>query len=266
MNDVLLGEAAGSVGHVSQTSTWLLWMGAALMAAGLYLLLPQSTLMRRRWGALLTALGVAAYFAAYAVGGASLPEFVFALLGVWTITTAAASIAMPSAVYAAVWFAASLVGVAGLLLYLGAQFLGAVTIAIYAGAIVVMFLFVIMLAQPRGQETYDRLAWSPQVKPLVVAVAALLPLLLVSWPLPPGTSPESLPRRVEQRPAWLEKSEQTGAQQLEHTSLLGRDFFSRYIVHVEVAGTLLLAALVGAVAIVLYGRTASRHSPGERHG
>ena len=41
----------------------------------------------------------------------------------------------------------------------GAQFLGIATVAVYAGAIVVTFLFVLMLAQPGGHAMYDRISW-----------------------------------------------------------------------------------------------------------
>ena len=43
----------------------------------------------------------------------------------------------------------------------GAQFLGVATIVVYAGAILVTFLFVLMLAQPEGHAFYDRLSWEP---------------------------------------------------------------------------------------------------------
>ncbi len=39
------------------------------------------------------------------------------------------------------------------------QFLGVATIVVYAGAILVTFLFVLMLAQPRGNAYYDRVSW-----------------------------------------------------------------------------------------------------------
>ncbi len=52
-----------------------------------------------------------------------------------------------------------------LFLYDGAQFLGVATIVVYAGAILVTFLFVLMLAQPEGQAAYDRVSWAPRCRP-----------------------------------------------------------------------------------------------------
>ena len=83
---------------------------------------------------------------------------------------AAATIVSRSPVYAAIWFALSLVGVAGVLLVLGAQFLGVATIVVYAGAILVMFLFVLMLAQPAGLAPYDRVSNEPFLSALAGAV------------------------------------------------------------------------------------------------
>ena len=65
--------------------------------------------------------------------------------------------------YCAVWFALSLLGTAGLFLFQGAQFLAVATIVVYAGAILVTFLFVLMLAQPNGRAYYDRVSWEPLV-------------------------------------------------------------------------------------------------------
>ena len=72
--------------------------------------------------------------------------------------------------YCAVWFALSLLGTAGLFLFQGAQFLGVATIVVYAGAILVTFLFVLMLAQPTGRAYYDRLCWEPLVSAVTGAV------------------------------------------------------------------------------------------------
>ena len=70
-----------------------------------------------------------------------------------------AAVTFRNPVYCAIWFALSLLGTAGLFLFQGAQFLGVATVVVYAGAILVTFLFVLMLAQPAGSAFYDRLSW-----------------------------------------------------------------------------------------------------------
>ncbi len=83
----------------------------------------------------------------------------FWALAAVTLIAAAAAVVTHKPVYTALWFALSLLGTAGLLLFDGAQFLSISTVAVYAGAILVTFLFVIMLAQPEGHAPYDRITW-----------------------------------------------------------------------------------------------------------
>ena len=64
-------------------------------------------------------------------------------------------------IYSALWFAMVVIATAGLFLLAGAPFLAAGTMIVYAGAIIVTFLFVIMLAQMEGKATYDRAARAP---------------------------------------------------------------------------------------------------------
>ena len=70
-----------------------------------------------------------------------------------------ATVTFRNPVYCAIWFGLSLLGTAGLFLFHGAQFLAVATVVVYAGAILVTFLFVLMLAQPEGQASYDRVSW-----------------------------------------------------------------------------------------------------------
>ncbi len=64
-------------------------------------------------------------------------------------------------VYSALWFAMVVIATAGLFLLASASFLAAGTVIVYAGAIIVTFLFVIMLAQMEGKAVYDRAARTP---------------------------------------------------------------------------------------------------------
>jgi NADH-quinone oxidoreductase subunit J len=183
---------------------------------------------------------------------------VFLLLAALTLGSGVAMIATRDPVYSALWFAASLVGTAGIFLMQGAQFLGVATIVVYAGAIVVTFLFVIMLAQPAGHSAYDRMSWSPLTKPLAIFSAALILGAVL------GVTHVWIPRSNTKaddvvKAGLVAKSQSTelqagGVMDKQHTALLGRELFSRQLIAVEVAGTLLMAALVGAVAIAIHGK------------
>jgi NADH-quinone oxidoreductase subunit J len=176
-----------------------------------------------------------------AVGGWFVSVLYWVLAGV-TVIAAGLTISARSPVYSAVCFAVTLLGVAGLFLLSGAQFLSIATVAVYAGAIVVTFLFVVMLAQPEGRAYYDRLSWG-SFPPLAAAIAGALliggatylseSLGVLTAPYPNGESPVLTD---------------------DHMAHLGRELFSVHLLSVEIAGTLLLIALVGAIAIVIQGR------------
>jgi NADH-quinone oxidoreductase subunit J len=158
------------------------------------------------------------------------------------VIAAGATISARSPVYSAVCFAVTLLGVAGLFLLSGAQFLSIATVAVYAGAIVVTFLFVVMLAQPEGRAYYDRLSWG-NFPPLAAAVAGALLIGGVAH-LSRELGDLPAPYAAGENPVLVEN----------HMAHLGRELFSVHLLSVEIAGTLLLIALVGAIAIVIQGR------------
>ncbi len=124
----------------------------------------------------------------------------------------------------------------------GAQFLAVATIVVYAGAILVTFLFVLMLAQSQGRDYYDRISWEP----LLAAAAGAVLIGILTMALV-GSSVENLPQPDQAGQARNILSD-------EHVAHLGAELFSRYLIEVEVAGTLLLIALVGTIAIVSHQR------------
>jgi NADH-quinone oxidoreductase subunit J len=135
-------------------------------------------------------------------------------------------------------------GTAGLLLFQGAQFLGVATVVVYAGAILVTFLFVLMLAQPEGTAYYDQLSWGAKLSALSgAAMVGILTLAMAAvFQNPDATDRPQAPHDA----AALAKNILSE----EHMAHLGAQLFSKNLLAVEVAGTLLLVALVGTVAIV----------------
>jgi NADH-quinone oxidoreductase subunit J len=238
--------------HVVQCPTfWALAAGAL----GLWLLVPMRVPYGRRLGGVLMA--VAGALLAYDLPrlGTWLDQGVFWLLALITLAGAVATISSQSPVYSAIWFAMSLLGTAGLFFFNGAQFLGVATVVVYAGAIVVTFLFVIMLAQPEGHSAYDRISWGGLSKVLAIGTAGLLVGIvafmlgrLKEEALKPATA-----EAVAQTQTQLHAKEGVLAEK--HMANLGRHLFSEQLVAVELSGTLLLVALVGAVAIAMQGRS-----------
>jgi NADH-quinone oxidoreductase subunit J len=205
-------------------------------------------------GGVLLAIAAALFAVDLPLLGDWVDQGVFWFLAAVTLAASVATISSRSPVYCAIWFALSLLGTAGLYLFQGAQFLGVATIVVYAGAIVVTFLFVIMLAQPEGQAQYDRISWGwfPKVFGVVAAGALLGILTFMLGDL----------KEAARAPVPVESSVQTtaplqaanGVLNERHMATLGGNLFAEHLLSVEVAGTLLLAALVGAIAIAIYGK------------
>ena len=251
-------------------AAWGLFFGAA----AILLSLPPRVQWRSRLGVLFGAVSLACIFAYMPQAGSWSEQFVFWLLAGGSIVAATMMICSRSAVYSALWFAATLIGVSGLFLVQGAQFLGVATVVVYAGAIVVTFLFVVMLAQPEGHAMYDRLSWGEMPKPLsVLAAASLLGLSLSA--LGPTRAEAITLSKTKPKPA-VETTEgeavaaveeiDTGVFSPDHMTMLGRNLFSTHLVAVEVAGTLLLVALVGAIAISIHSRPDASRWPQSADG
>jgi NADH-quinone oxidoreductase subunit J len=183
----------------------------------------------------------------------------FHLLAFISLASAVMMITSRNPVYSALWFAMVLLGNSGLFLLQGAEFLSAATVIVYAGAIVVTFLFVIMLAQPSGAARYDRHSREPL---LVTATGVVLASVLVGslhfaerfegWGSDGRTASSFRPKKDEIRKVadYYENFPQFDETQKDkHVAGLGKSLFVDHVASVEVIGVLLLAAVAGAVLI-----------------
>jgi NADH-quinone oxidoreductase subunit J len=150
--------------------------------------------------------------------------YFFALL---TLGGAVLAVTRRSAVLSAVWLIVSLLGVAGLFLLLGAEFLFAAQIILYIGGITLLFLFVIMLVNldAAAQLRQFRRSW-PLLTVAGGGLAAELIALLVKGQLPAAGTLPNLPGNTE---------------------ALATVLLSKYLVAFELASIVLLVAIVGSV-------------------
>jgi NADH-quinone oxidoreductase subunit J len=228
---------------------------------GIWLVLPRGRSRGRMVGAMLSAVSLGLLASQLPRLGdwsdAWIEQSLFWALAAMTAIAAVATISVRSPVYSAIWFGLTLLTTAGLFLIQGAQFLAVATVVVYAGAILVTFLFVLMLAQPEGHEYYDRISWGwlPSVfAPLCgVLIVGGLTYIVVD------KDGDSHKLAALQQPPALEASQAPGGVlDDQHIATLGAQLFSRHLVSVEIAGTLLLVALVGAIAIVIHGKQRRR--------
>lgn len=165
----------------------------------------------------------------------------FAGLAVIAIATALSVVASRNAVYSAVFLVLNLVTVAIFYILLHAAFIAMIQITVYAGAIVVLFLFVIMLLGAERGELGTTLRWQ---RPVAIVLGVALVVLMfyafyLSAPLPSAASA-------------------TLAQGFGGPEAVGELLFSAYMLPLEVTSLLLLAAMVGAIVLT---RTERRVKP-----
>lgn len=162
-------------------------------------------------------------------------QFVFVVGAAICIAGAVGVIASRNPVHSALSLVATLFGIAVLFIALDAEFLAAVQIIVYAGAIVVMFLFVIMLL---GVDRTDDIEVEPlkgQRPAAVVAGALLASGLMAVVVVGVITGQQSSTARLSPK--------------LPNVEQLARSLFTDYLFAFEITSVLLVIAVVGAVTL-----------------
>ena len=158
--------------------------------------------------------------------------FLFYLFAALMLGSAMMTVASRSAVAAAVWLIFSFINAAGIFALLSAPFLAILQILIYAGAIMVLFLFVIMMLQgpvlPAERE--GRRLWRLALLGLPVAAIAVT---LISWLSRSGFT------------AFTTHADGFGGTAERVAELL----LNRYLLAFELVSIVLLVAIVGALAL-----------------
>ena len=156
---------------------------------------------------------------------------IFFILASAAVLTALAMLFSSNAVYAALFLILNFATVAVFYLLLSAPFIALAQVTVYAGAIMVLFLFVIMLL---GAERSGRTPSVWWLQPL----ALVLGLILLA---------EALYFVFSQRGALPVSS--TPAEAFGGPELIGATLFNQYLLPFEVTSILLLAAMIGAIVL-----------------
>ncbi|MFA5908091.1 MAG: NADH-quinone oxidoreductase subunit J [Vicinamibacterales bacterium] len=141
-------------------------------------------------------------------------------------------------VYSVLALIGSFFGLSGLYVLLEAPFVAVVQIIIYAGAIMVLFLFVVMLLNVPREDTSEWDRSHPLYRPLAVRVGGALALLLaleLGWAL--------------SRTAGLGGGVAEAHPAVASVAELGRVLFTDYMFAFEVTSILIIVAMVGAVVL-----------------
>jgi NADH-quinone oxidoreductase subunit J len=158
----------------------------------------------------------------------------FTLLSVVMIVGALGVITLRQPVHAALSLVGTLLTLAVTYVMLQAHFLAAIQVIVYAGAIMVLFLFVIMLLNAQGDDTPSPIGWV-RFAAYPVALVAVVALLITIF-----SSRTALPSQTT-----IDAVLQGGG-----ADAIGEVLFSQFILAFQLVGVLLLTGIIGAVALV----------------
>ena len=162
-------------------------------------------------------------------------SFIFYFLAAVTIIGALGVVLSPNVVHSALFLVLSFIGVAAIYFYIGAEFLGAVQLMVYSGAVAVLIVMAIMLTRrdSMAQSNPSQKLFRRVVTGLLAGSIFLIGCGIVLAPLPAG-----------------EFAASTGADEIAQLML------GTYLVPFEVTAVLLLAAMVGALLLARGGDAA----------
>ncbi len=156
--------------------------------------------------------------------------FLFSLLSILCIGAVLGMIIVKNQAYSALFLVLAFACTAGLFAFLNAPFIAVVQIIIYAGAILVLFIFVIMMVDIQEGLTPEKKKWT-LVMACILAGVLLVELLVA---LKAALSPMA-----------TSVSGQAGG-----ASEIGHLLFTKYLYPFEITSVLIIAAMVGAIVLV----------------
>jgi NADH-quinone oxidoreductase subunit J len=163
----------------------------------------------------------------------TVPQLFFAYFAIAMTTLSLLIITAKNPVNSVLWMLAMFFHIAALYLFLNAEFLAAVQLILYAGAILVLFLFVIMMLNLKDEMAGARFSkgW-----PIGIALIASI-LVLVYFPISNLIQGPLGPYTIESIKAET------------NSKVLSKVLYTEYLFPFEIASLILLIAIVGAVVL-----------------
>lgn len=259
-----LSEIASDATDAISQSGWNWGMLIPVFLGAIGYLLIQEGLVRSKS---LVAAGLAAWTVSAGIAAAWMPVSLdsYILYAFCALATGGgvAFLTARQPVHAALGFTTAVLSTAGVLFMQSALFIAAATMIVYAGATIIIFLFVLMFAQQSDLRSYDLNLTNPYLATSIGVVMFVAVLVCV---LEPGAIPA---RRFDtSRPyssattgaaeGTIPMTELVGAPSPatdfavaipDSTAELGRSLYTDYLAAVELAGAVLLVATIGAIAL-----------------
>ena len=157
----------------------------------------------------------------------------FYLFSAVAVAAAVMVIASRNPVHSVLFLIVAFFNSAGLFVLLGAEFLAMLLIVVYVGAVAVLFLFVVMMLDIDFAELRQGMAnYLPVGGTIGLVLLVELTLVVGSWAI----SPDAI--RLSPTPS-----------ELTNTEALGQLLYTRYIFYFQMAGLVLLVAMIGAIVL-----------------
>jgi NADH-quinone oxidoreductase subunit J len=178
-------------------------------------------------------------------------EVVFYIFAAAAVVSAALCILQRNPVSAALWLVSTMFSLAAIYVLLNAQFVAAIQVLVYAGAIMVLFLFVIMLLNLGHAQSDLR---GPSTVAATLVIAGLLGLELFALL---RYTPRQLASEFSQWPTFTDPATVFVAGQITQQESAARGvvgavaapLFQNYLIPFEITSILLLVAIIGAVVL-----------------
>jgi len=153
---------------------------------------------------------------------------IFYILAIIAAVSGLLVVTLKNIFHSALFLVLTLFSIAGIYLLLGAEFLAAVQVLIYVGAITILMIFAIMLTYQLSSKSIrqvnEQVPWAILIVSMFF-VMSLIAVMKTAWPAANRVLPEN------------------------NTLELGRQLLSTYVIPFEVVSIVLLVALIGAIII-----------------
>lgn len=175
----------------------------------------------------------------------NLQSVLFFMFSVIALGAAIMMILHRNPVYSAIFLIVALFALAGFYVLLQAPFVASVHVIVYAGAIMVLFLFVIMLLNLKQDPSRERGRIARRAFASVIVAVLLAEMgVLIGGSLLDGSGVAAAPLGASSADGSAEATSFVGG-----TAAIGRQLFTNYILPFEIASVLLLVGIVGAVIL-----------------
>jgi NADH-quinone oxidoreductase subunit J len=175
---------------------------------------------------------------------------IFWVFAGWAILSALLTVTRTNPIASVMWLVSTMFALAGLFVLLNAQFIAAIQVLVYAGAVMVLFLFAVMLLNLEGMPREWK-RWPLWLLALAVSTVLGVQLLALGG-YTPARLADDVSNMPSADPALVFPEGRAALQAIEQHGVVGaiaRPLFESYLVPFEITSVLLLAAVIGAVVL-----------------